>query len=67
MAEKTAIQTALETNASGPASVTNDGVSVTQRSVKDQIEADRYLKAAESARNGKLGFRLSYTRGGPAT
>lgn len=67
MAEKSAIETAMETAADGPRSVTNDGVTVTQRSVREQIEADRYLKSQEAKRQAKLGIRVQYHRPGPAT
>ena len=51
-------------------STTNDGVSITRRSLKDQIEADRYLRdiAATDPENAGLGFRINQVvaNGGPS-
>jgi len=41
-----------------PASVEMDGQKVTQHRLKDQIEADKYLAAKETAKSKKLGVRL---------
>jgi len=50
----------IATDTSKPQSVTVDGVTVTRRSLKEQIEADRYLRdtaAADPANKGP-GFRI---------
>lgn len=46
-----AIETAIESNASGPKQVTVDGNTVTQHSLADQIAADKHLGAKEQARS----------------
>ena len=45
-----------------PVSVSNDGVSVTRRSIKDQIEADRYLRdiAATPANGASLFYSMNF-------
>jgi len=48
----------IKSNAEGPASAEVDGQKVTQHSLKDQIEADKYLAAKEAAKSKKLGIRL---------
>ncbi|MFA4987513.1 MAG: hypothetical protein WC712_13100 [Candidatus Brocadiia bacterium] len=48
----------IEERAAEPASVEIDGQKVTQHSLKDQIEADKYLAAKEAAKSRKLGVRL---------
>jgi hypothetical protein len=40
------------------ASTSNDGVSVTRRSLMEQIEADRYLRSLASAASPAENFRL---------
>jgi len=39
------ITDAIESNATGPASASGDGQSVTQHSLADQILADKYLRS----------------------
>ena len=48
-----------------PRNVSTDGGSVTNISVQDAIEADKYLqkKAAESAKSRGMGVRLGILRG----
>ena len=59
----------IASNAVKPQSVTADGVTVTRRSLKEQIEADRYLRdtAATDPANKGPGFRIQQivTSGGP--
>ena len=50
-------ETAIADNAAGPKSASADGQSVTQHSIKEQIEADRYAKSQAAARTGTLGIR----------
>ncbi|QDU39685.1 hypothetical protein Mal4_40310 [Maioricimonas rarisocia] len=50
---------AIQQNAEGPAEARGDSGSVRQHSLKDQIEADRYLAAKRAARAKRLGLRLS--------
>lgn len=49
----------------GPKSVTSDGVTVNQRSVSEQIEAEEYLRKRENAKRSRTGLRISFLRGGP--
>lgn len=48
----------IEENAQGPQSVTGDSGSVRQHSLKDQIEADKYLRAKASQNTTGLGIKL---------
>lgn len=43
-------------NAQGPASANVDGVQVSQHSLRDQIEADKYLGAKQARRNPTKAF-----------
>jgi len=49
----------IEENASGPASAEVDGQRVTQHKLKDQIEADRYVKSSDAVAKGHRGLRIS--------
>ena len=49
----------IKQNAEGPARVTGDAGSVEQHSLKDQIEADRYLASKEAAKKKNRGLRFS--------
>jgi hypothetical protein len=49
----------IEENASGPASAEVDGQRVTQHRLKDQIEADRYVKSSDALAKGHRGLRIS--------
>lgn len=53
------LQDQIEQQASEPVSGTNDGQSFTQRSLKDLIEADRYLKSAAASKSKSRGIRYS--------
>lgn len=52
------VTTAISTNAQGPQSVTQDGTTVQQHNLKDQIEADRYLKGQTAAGRKAKGLRF---------
>jgi hypothetical protein len=45
--------------AAGPSSVSGDAGTVSQRSLSELIEADKYLAAKESARAPRRGLRFS--------
>ena len=49
----------IEENAQGPAEVSGDSGSMKQHSLKDQIEADRYLNSKQASRASGLGVRVS--------
>jgi hypothetical protein len=55
--EDTALRDAIRENAMGPRRVQGDAGSVEQHSLKDQIEAEKFLAAKEATRRG-LGIRL---------
>lgn len=52
----------IETNAGGPKKVTVDGNSAEQHALKDQIEADRYLKSQDAMTSPKRGISLARFR-----
>lgn len=52
------LQTAIRTNAKGPASVTQDGTNVQQHNLKDQIAVDKYLKGQDAASRKSKGLRF---------
>lgn len=56
MAERTSA-TVLTQTAQGPASATVDGRTVTQHSIKDLIEWDRYQAGKDAAARRSLGIR----------
>ncbi len=45
----------IRENADGPKSATVDGQSVSQHSLRDQIEADRYLQSKKAMKGKGLG------------
>lgn len=49
----------IHENAQGPAEVSGDTGSMRQHSLRDQIEADRYLRSKQAAQTKGLGARLS--------
>lgn len=49
----------IETNASGPKRVKGDQGEVEQHSLKDQIEADRYLASKRAMSTKRRGVRFS--------
>jgi hypothetical protein len=48
---------AIATNAGGPAKASADGTSVEQHSLRDQIEADKYLAAKNAMTQRNFGLR----------
>ncbi len=50
---------AIRDNAAQPAKASVDGQSVEQHSLKDQIEADRYLASKDAARKPGLGVKFA--------
>lgn len=52
------IRDAIEENATGPQSASTDVGSVSQHSLRDQIEADKYLRQREAASKPHQGMRL---------
>jgi len=57
-ADKT-LRNAIRDNALGPKKVTGDAGSVEQHSLKDQIEAERFLASKEAMKRPGLGIRLT--------
>ena len=57
MAEE--LDNTIRDNAAGPKRASGDSGSVEQHSLKDQLEADRYLASKKAARSKGLGIRLS--------
>ena len=53
------LKDSIRDNAAGPASAEVDGQRVTQHKLKDQIEADRYVKSTEAVAKGHRGLRIS--------
>ena len=49
----------LRENAQGPAEVTGDSGSMKQHPLRDQIEADRYLRSHDASRSKKRGLNLA--------
>jgi len=45
-------------NASGPRRATGDSITVEQHSIREQIEADKYLSAKETAAQPKRALRF---------
>ena len=59
------VRDAIDSSAQGPKQVTADGMSISQHSLKDQIEADQYLQSRATARASGLGIkRLKISPGG---
>jgi hypothetical protein len=48
----------IETNAQQPKSVSADGVDASQHSLRDQIEADKYLRNRNAANKKSLPIRF---------
>lgn len=53
------IREQIQTDALGPKSVSTDGVSVSQRDLREQIEADRYLGDRTAVNTTRRGLRFS--------
>lgn len=47
----------ISENAQGPAKASADGTSVEQHSLRDQIEADKYLSSKQAMKTPGLGLR----------
>lgn len=62
MTTPTTTQEAIEQNALGPSSVTNGSQSVTQRTLAELIEADRYLASKAAGETVTKGFGLRLQR-----
>jgi hypothetical protein len=56
--DQSQLENAMLQNALGPASAETDGTRVTQHSLKDQIELDRYLANKRAVQKGGLGIVL---------
>ncbi|MCL2118679.1 MAG: hypothetical protein FWH27_09675 [Planctomycetaceae bacterium] len=52
MSTDTTLEDAIRENAAGPKRAQGDSGSVEQHSLKDQIEADKYLASKEAVRRG---------------
>ena len=48
----------IKDNATGPKSAESDGQKVEQHSLKDQIEADRYLNSKQAMKKKNIGIRI---------
>lgn len=53
------LESKIETAAETPASMSVDGVTVTQRPIGDLIAADRYLSAKKASRQKSRGIRFT--------
>lgn len=53
------ITDAIRENAAGPAKATGDSISVEQHSIREQIEADRYLASKRAASKPHRGLRFT--------
>ncbi len=62
MTTPSTVPEAIKQNALGPSSVTNGAQSVSQHSLRDQIEADRYLATKTAAANERKGFGIRIQR-----
>ncbi|MEM9108600.1 MAG: hypothetical protein AAGC72_01095 [Planctomycetota bacterium] len=60
------LSTNITTNASGPKKASTGDVTVEQHSLKDQIEADKYLKGQTATNKSKLPIRLARIKPGGA-
>ena len=60
MSNPSDLEQTIETAAENPQSATVDGVTVTQRSISELIEADKYLQAKKALRRKNRG--LIYTK-----
>jgi hypothetical protein len=60
MSNPSDLENTIETAAENPQSASVDGVTVTQRSLSELIEADKYLQAKKASRRKNRGLR--YTR-----
>jgi len=61
------IEDTIQTNAEGPASASGDGQSMSQHSLRDQIEVDKYLEAKAATRRTGFPLRLFKLKPGGTT
>ena len=54
----------ISTNAQGPSSVTGDEGSMSQHSLGDQIEADKYIRGKNAQKSTRLPIRLAKIKAG---
>lgn len=54
MADEDEIQSAIETNATGPRRASDDNGSFEQHPLQDQIEADKYIRGRRAASRNAL-------------
>lgn len=66
MPDADAIDTALQSAALAPKEVAADGQSVKAHSLKEQIEAAKYLRGQEAQAGGKLGVKFLRINSGGA-
>lgn len=66
MAEETPLSEAIEQSAAGDKSVTFDGTTVSAHSLREQIEADMYLRALSATHNRRLPIRFFRIKPGGA-
>lgn len=59
MAENENLDETIRQNAEGPSKASGDAGSVEQHSLRDQIEADRYLESKKAAGKKNRGLRFS--------
>jgi len=53
------IDKSIKDNAEGPRKASGDSGSIEQHSLRDQIEADKYLESKKAARSKGLGIKLT--------
>jgi hypothetical protein len=59
MSNDTTLENAIRENASGPKRAQGDSGGIEQHSLKDQIEAERFLASKEAMKRPGLGIRLT--------
>jgi hypothetical protein len=53
------LEKSIRENAAGPKTVSSEVGSVTQHSIREQMEADKYLKKQRAAKSPGLGIRFT--------
>ena len=66
MADPSPLETTIATSAAGPRKASGDEGSVEEHSLKDQIEADKYLSSKAAARAGGPGITFLKINSGGA-
>lgn len=64
MSDPSELEQAIEENGTGPAQAQGDTGSMRQHSLRDQIEADKYLAGKRAVRGGRLPIRVAKIRPG---